>query len=92
MITEDLLQTANTIREHGWCQKQLYDDYGSMCLLGALRFTIYGSVALTGPRVITALAALDLMAPSIWNDTPGRTVEEVILLLEQTATNLKESE
>lgn len=83
-----LLGAAQYIRDHGWCQNQWSKPDGSVCLLHAVR-----SVRANYKATIKAEARLNAYAiqrwgyftPVNWNDTVGRTKEQVINLLETVA-------
>lgn len=91
-----LLDTAHYIREHGWTQYQAHDGRGAVCLTGALLATIdsaatlgmRGSLFISASNAIQAEIVLrggpDYSLPR-WNDQPGRTVEEVLDVLEAAA-------
>jgi hypothetical protein len=85
-----LLNTAKYLRKHGWCQGTLSDDQGGTCLVGAMINTGAGSEAYTK---LSKYLGYDYDRGSttstsgivIWNDTYGRTKEEVITALESAA-------
>ena len=74
-----LKDAAAYIREHGWCQDQLAKLNGQVCLLGAL--DDIGEDA-EGPAEELLRERLGGGSIADWNDTPGRTVEEVLSVLE----------
>ena len=84
-----LLRAAEYIEEHGWCQHDLVEMSGRVCLMGA----IY-SVA----KEDDARAALDMVVnaigrfPSVWNDAPGRTQAEVVAKLREVARSFGRAE
>jgi hypothetical protein len=66
----------------GWCQGELENANGEHCLLGAcdkafmpvpIRQAIFDKLG--GCSIIN------------WNDTPGRTLEEVVALLDEVASD-----
>lgn len=76
---QDILNAADYIREHGWCQGTMMSLGGQVCIFGAL-------TAVLGGRMLSARAFLDKalgMPAHWWNDAPGRTKEEVIAKLEE---------
>jgi len=88
------LRAADVIRERGWCQETCMDEKGSVCLLGAL-LTADGIDLLAAEvvscsyleRVTERAIERHINHDSVpgWNDKEGRTVEEVIAVLEATA-------
>ena len=76
-IGRDLIAAADYIRDHGWCQHMLWDYGGRVCIYGALikvsEYPERNLGLIGGGKVI------------LWNNAPGRTKEEVINLLEDTA-------
>lgn len=93
-VARDLRAAANYLRVYGWIQDDYGNADGAKCIVGALIETASDM----GIAAIRALGcATDFheyyvnLIPSIshWNDTPGRTVEEVLERLEATATLLE---
>jgi len=87
MTAEEVLAKAADIVEQGWCQHQLQDLKGNYCVLGALMVASgQGIGCLSDPAYLGAYRAalkelggeewrkVDLVH---WNNTPGRTPEEV---------------
>lgn len=79
---------ANYIREHGWCQGEFHSPDGKACLAGAIEITGFGGK--TYREVLEKINKTPhpnncphgYSCISDWNDVPGRTVEEVLALLE----------
>ena len=67
---EICLKAAQRLREVGWRQGAIGPEDGPHCMLGACRWVTRYHVAAAGEAAIA------------WNDTPGRTAEEVIAALE----------
>ena len=81
--SRDLLAAAEYIRAHGWCQFSSYgssDPQSSACIVGAL-WRVTQSHERT-KRLTDRLGVPHLIR---WNDTRGRTVDEVLDLLERAA-------
>lgn len=80
-----LLDAAQYIRDHGWCQGRFYDG-DRVCLLGALIVSTQGrqEYAAAAAALYQANGPVSSDAHD-WNDAPGRTKEEVIAALEQAA-------
>ena len=90
MTAEEVLAKAADIVEQGWCQHQLEDSHGNHCALGALikasEAEVNSLACLSDPAYLGAYRAalrelggddwrkVDLVS---WNNTPGRTPEEV---------------
>lgn len=94
-----LRRTAQVLRERGWCQGEFASEYGECCVIGALRVA-FGSLptqlCMSGEDYYEARSALiaavvdgEIDCVADWNDTPGRTKDEVISALESTATRLE---
>jgi hypothetical protein len=88
-IKENLQAAAAIIRERGWCQNQGSDADGGCCLARALGEAERATGA-TGEFVLAAMSCMHIRSLGIkdaikWNDTPGRTKEEVLELLERAA-------
>lgn len=78
IIQEELLETAKVIERDGWCQGLLWDDKDKVCLIGALM------------RARVSADTLDAVGKKVgtlakWNDCPGRTMDEVISMLQTLA-------
>ena len=85
--SRDLLAAAEYIRAHGWCQRTTYgsiDPQSSACIVGALwRVTqSHERTKHVSGILYHSLSGLSIIA---WNDTRGRTVDEVLDLLERAA-------
>jgi hypothetical protein len=88
---QDLLNGAQHIREHGWCQGMEYAKRGrAACLVGAIYRN--GEIPIRRLDVARKCVANFLglngdpaMAVVLWNDAGGRTKEEVITALEGAA-------
>ena len=93
------LRMRDLINERGWCQHEVQDKNGRVCLVGAydlvagVTFTDHGVTVnedfeLTDTFQDSAYwklgEATDWSVPK-WNDAPGRTQAEVIVLLERLA-------
>src|SRR5882672_10642727 len=82
-----LLDAAQYIRDHGWCQGTTLNDKGEVCALGALRMVTnwHGP---GGTQIQEAHIQLqNLIGGSIpyWNDHSYRTKEDVIAAFENAA-------
>lgn len=102
MKTHELLSKAAVVLgERGWCQHALEDDDGRVCLVGAISYAHNGTSYLTtdgtkgmhwGAAVGVLMDRLGTATLGRWNDTPGRTKEEVIALLKNSAAELATTE
>lgn len=96
----DLEAAAEAILRRGWHQGGYVGKDGAICSLGGLNLAIYGDVmgCGMGSREQQARLALwraigTLPMPSAadgdgiagWNDTPGRSLEDVLLVFKQAA-------
>lgn len=83
-----ILAGAALVVEKGWCKYELESDDGSNhCMLGAMQIAYYGKIIKIERMENHAwdfLVALERlqnnihMEPWTWNDTMGRTKEEVV--------------
>lgn len=80
-----LLNAAQYIRDHGWCQHVTRDRQGRVCLSGALYRNAEEPDYTNAAYAVYALIKENLAE---WNDTPGRTEQEVIAVLEKAAEAL----
>ena len=85
--SRDLLAAAEYLRAHGWCQRTTYgstDPDSPACIVGALwRVTqSHERTKHVSDILFHRLGDVNLVA---WNDTRGRTVDEVLDLLERAA-------
>lgn len=90
--TENLLAEAGqVIREKGWCQRTAVNGADQLCLVGALGVvclmdsadgvaSYYESLDLVKERLFAKYEWDETVA--MWNDVPGRTVDEVLAILE----------
>ena len=89
-----LLEAAQYIREHGWCQGTISTDDGRVCAIGALSAAYEAAfhhrgceIATTAMEHLDATLARKGHLPDIvkFNDAPGRTAEDVALAMEECA-------
>lgn len=103
--SEVLERTADTILERGWCQNELEDPAGRVCLLGALHHVLIGKKFDWEPdpalkplyfKVMDSLEAVGVRtggkAVANWNNAPKRTQKEVIETLRRAASHAREDE
>lgn len=96
-VKEVLLGAAQVLETRGWCQKQYVDKRGCCCMSGAMQFAM-GFDPRTDDmwrsdmsRIwLEAIAAVESQMGAMdtvirWNDQQGRTVEEVLSVLEKAA-------
>lgn len=80
------LKAAEYIRTHGWCKYQARADDGRVCTMGALYYVCpknhHEDARDHLEKFLGKQASQGIPA---WNDTPGRTKEEVIAALESAA-------
>ena len=89
----DYERAAEIMRERGFAKGTGQDDDGNVCTGGAMAWAVYERMGGEDVRVDLMKMAkemdLDEFAVPFWNDAPGRTQEEVIDRLEQTAKKLR---
>lgn len=87
-VQQHCLEAAEYIRRHGWCQGTWYNGRG-VCMMEAVRVVTNDPRSGFGTNYDNAenhLRNLLGRCPVGYNDTGGRTKEEVIALLERAAT------
>lgn len=92
MVNEKAIKAkaAELIRRRGWCQGELESDEGCLCILGALNTVLALVPDDTYPGMMEYLKFVHGLIPegtgfryiAQWNDEKGRTVEQVLALLE----------
>ena len=78
--SEVLRQARNEIMERGWSQGDYIASDGSVCAMGAIDIQWDHKNGAVLDRASTAFreaTGIDCFIP-IWNDTPGRTIHEVL--------------
>jgi hypothetical protein len=84
------LDAATYIENHGWHQGSYFDRQERACIFGAFAVLAdkhplkYGGVP---KKAEVELEALLGMAVSVWNDQPGRTMEEVVGMLRKIGSS-----
>ena len=82
-----LLEAADILERRGWCQKHLIDVRGRMCTVGAM--TSVWDIEADWDMSVVSEAQDELtkvVGPLVeWNDTKGRTKEEVLKTLRYVA-------
>ena len=82
-IDEFLEQAREVLITKGWIQHSCVDDTGRVCLIQALWDVGEGTWMEPYEYLQQRLGEV----PIIWNDAPGRTVDEVIAMLREEAEN-----
>ena len=97
-VVDALLELSELMERRPWCQRVLHRlSDGAICLKGGIRLTAYGELY-PGVRkaeeyrlaiaieeaLFRCLPELYYSLPS-WNDDPGRTKQEVLDLIQDTA-------
>lgn len=81
---QTLLAAADYIEAHGWCQGSRRDYLGRVCIVEAIDMVTAGGPALYNPAFNAFYDRLGT-SPSVWNDTTGRTKDEVLKELRNCA-------
>lgn len=84
---------AKAIEEQGWCQHMMQNAEGNLCLMGGL---LHGARQTQCPGFYEAAQAVEDQVKqqtgaslvALWNDEPGRSVEDVLLLLKRAKETL----
>lgn len=102
MTSVEVLQgMRDTLMERGWCQGTLQTWDNRVCLIGSLvhasEFNSQGYIAIRD-IILSGIGILDSLAKPRWgdiidwNDTPGRTFNEVIDAIDTSILAEKERE
>jgi hypothetical protein len=81
-VAAHLMRAKRYIEEHGWCPFGPRDDIGAVCMVAALGAD-YGPRWPALRRLCEAAGESDGYSLARWNDTPGRTIEEVYAAFDQ---------
>jgi hypothetical protein len=89
VTTADVLnRAADLLEEFGWCQGRAGSKAeGTMCLDRAIGEAEKDLGILLARARTTLSEHIGIPLPFIWNDTPGRTKEEVVRALREAARN-----
>lgn len=88
-IKKALLLAINRIEENGWTQGAAHNEKG-YCLYGALQCDNEYELKIRNEAFFLVCNKLGKdVSPVGWNDTPGRTKEEVLTLLRDTVKGLE---
>lgn len=86
-ISKGLLEIAEYIKEHGWCQNRVLDEKGQVCVAGTMHLS--RNNLREGNNWDEAKARITKVTGEYnivqWNNTPGRTKEEIINKLREAA-------
>ena len=94
MTPEEVLAEIADTLEQGWCQwRESENRNGKMhyCIGGAFNKLVYGRLHLDRHAMVSAWHALEKemgIPPVIWNDTEGRTQEEVVTTIRNAKRHL----
>lgn len=94
---EVINSAAALIERRGWCQGQMVDAKGCLCLIGGLKEVVETLPFLEQkPAFIKARDAiqnhLNDFALDKWNDAPERTQKDVVMAMRLCAEKLKSKE
>lgn len=100
-VGQCMLDAANLLEQHGWCQCTTGNEYGEHCAVGAIESVLEGidiykffspAVQRLGAYIIEKenlpFSSSIFAVPEVthWNDQSERTKEEVISALRNAAT------
>ena len=83
------MKPSEYIEQHGWCQGELEDDYGRVCIEGSIVRVCDGiedtakkdeAIGAIERKILAAIPE-SVCVLWKWNDEPGRTQAEVLKLL-----------
>lgn len=90
-VKKDAKAAADYIRKHGWVRHRFLDYRGRVCMVGAVRSVCSGSPGVStanSDRMENALRRIIKEQNLIdWNDTPGRTKDEVLEVFDRIANS-----
>ena len=101
-VRKDAKAAADYIREHGWCQGEFVNKKGACCMAGARNAVTIGNPQGTHSPYLKDGATRELALREAvnnelfdtwtvpWNDTPGRTKEEVLEVFDRIANSDKQ--
>jgi hypothetical protein len=79
-----LLRAKEYILDHGWCWGASRGDNGTVCVVVALGDTAQDRLFAAVPYFTRAVGVEDKTGNiAAWNDTPGRTVHEVLVAFDR---------
>jgi hypothetical protein len=88
-IGKVLLDAADYIERHGWIQRTYKTNAGKVCATGAIVLSSPRGPDFPVPVIINATARLKKYLGvdhiPVWNDTPGRTKDEIVAALRGAA-------
>ena len=79
-----LLDAADYIEEHGWCQYEPANRKGAVCAVGAL-MAVSSSPSIKLDAIELVKLVIGQWHIPNWNDAPERTKEEVVSALRAAA-------
>lgn len=87
-VLKVLLEAVKTIEQFGWIQGEGGTDIRGYCMLGAMHSAALGWNIFNKCKLPVA-KVLNVSTHSIdkWNDTPGRTKEEVLAVFRKAIEN-----
>lgn len=83
-VLENLKSARETLLRDGWCQHEITNSEGQHCLIGTVLYT-RGDIDLNTMGSLLKILRDDgfVGGPAHWNDTPGRTEQDVLKLLDK---------
>ncbi len=82
-VRKDAKAAADYIREHGWCQGTFVNKNGCVCAGGAINRACIRDSHLLYDAFDSEIGTTNTFG---WNDTPGRTKEEVLAVFDKIAS------
>lgn len=83
-------ETRGVLEKKGWCQGMFEDTQGHLCLMGAINAVIGSANGVTVNtlrddqiEIVRELSHRLGLPPSMWNDDPSTTLEDVMLILKE---------
>lgn len=83
-VSRALLDAADYIEKHGWCQHSLQDPNGRVCIFGAIDL-VTADPDVLGNAVVRLSRQVSYYPITAWNDAPERTKQEVVDTLRAAA-------
>lgn len=78
-----LIQAKQYLEKHGWCNDGPRNSRGQVCVLESLAIVSPSWEGIPYLRKVLGERYQNIHTIGVWNDTPGRTLEEVYVLFDR---------
>jgi hypothetical protein len=83
-VAQKLREAADLLAANGWIQEAPSDEHDRYCMVGAVN-VVTDDADVYEDATEAILYHIGVLSIVQWNDEPGRTAEEVIAVLRETA-------